>query len=82
MGARLARKARENDMAVARVTEIICGSPKSFKDAIETGIERANRTLKNIEGAWVKDQSIVLDSGKIKEYRVVLKVTFILDDTM
>lgn len=69
-------------MAVARVTEIICGSPKSFKDAIETGIERANKTLKNVEGAWVKDQSVVLNAGKIVEYRVVLKVTFILDDSM
>jgi len=69
-------------MAVARVSEIICGSPKSFKEAIASGIKRANKTLKNIEGAWVKDQSLVLDNGKIKEYRVVLKVTFILDDTM
>ncbi len=69
-------------MAVARVTEIICGSPKSFKDAIEAGIERASKTIKNIEGAWVKDQTLVLDNGKIKEYRVVMKVTFILDDTM
>lgn len=68
-------------MAVARVTEIICGSPKSFKDAIESGIERANKTLKNVEGAWVKDQSVVLNAGKIVEYRVVLKVTFILDDS-
>jgi len=66
-------------MSVARVTEIICGSPKSFKDAIETGIERANKTLKNIKGAWVKDQSIVMDKGKIKEYRVILKVTFVLE---
>jgi hypothetical protein len=69
-------------MAVARVTEIICGSPKSFKDAIESGIERANKTLKNVEGAWVKDQSVVLNAGKIVEYRVVLKVTFIIDDSM
>lgn len=69
-------------MSVARVTELICGSPKSFKDAIESGIDRANKTLKNVEGAWVKDQSLVLDKGKIKEYRVVLKVTFILDDTL
>jgi len=69
-------------MAIARVSEIICASPKSFKDAIEAGIERANKTIKNIEGAWVKDQSLVLDNGKIKEYRVVLKVTFILDDTL
>lgn len=67
-------------MAVARVTEIISGSKKGFHDAIEVGIERANKTLKNVEGAWVKDQSLILDKGKIKEYRVVLKVTFILDD--
>jgi flavin-binding protein dodecin len=67
-------------MAVARVTEIISGSPKSFKDAIDAGIERANQTLKNVEGVWVQDQSVVLDKGKIKEYRVSLKVTFILAD--
>ena len=53
---------------------------KSFHDAVETGIERANKTLKNVEGAWVKDQSLILDKGKIKEYRVVMKVTFILKD--
>ncbi len=67
-------------MAVARVTEIIAGSPKGFKDAIEQGVDRANKTLKNVEGAWIKDQSIILDKGKIKEYRVVMKVTFVLDD--
>jgi len=67
-------------MAVARVTEIISGSSKSFQDAIEDGIDRANKTLKNVEGAWVKDQNIILDKGKIKEYRVTLKVTFVLDD--
>ncbi|PQA87941.1 dodecin family protein [Hyphococcus luteus] len=67
-------------MAVARVTEIIAGSKKSFQDAIEDGIDRANKTLKNVEGAWIKDQSIILDKGKIKEYRVVMKVTFVLDD--
>lgn len=67
-------------MSVAKVTEIISSSPKGFKDAIEKGIERANKTLSNIEGAWVKDQSLILDNGKIKEYRVVMKVTFILKD--
>ncbi len=67
-------------MTVARVTEIICGSKKSFHDAIENGIERANKTLSNVEGAWVKDQSIILDNGKIKEYRIILKVTFVLKD--
>ena len=66
-------------MAIAKVTEIICGSPKSFKDAIDSGIARASKTLKNIEGAWVQDQSLVLSDGKIKEYRVILKVTFVLD---
>lgn len=68
-------------MAVARITEIISGSRKSFQDAIETGIERANKTLKNVEGAWVKDQSMILENGKIKEYRVILKLTFILNDS-
>ncbi len=67
-------------MSVARVTEVICGSSKSFHDAIEKGIERANKTLSKIEGAWVKDQSIILDDGKIKEYRVILKLTFVLKD--
>ncbi|HOP19969.1 MAG TPA: dodecin family protein [Parvularculaceae bacterium] len=67
-------------MAIAKVTEIICGSPKSFKDAIDSGIARASKTLKNIEGAWVQDQSLVLSDGKIKEYRVHLKVTFVLED--
>lgn len=65
-------------MAIARVSEIIAGSKKSFDDAIEKGIKRANETLKNVEGVWIKDQSIMLDKGEIKEYRVVMKVTFVL----
>jgi hypothetical protein len=65
-------------MAVARVTEIIAGSKKSFDDAIEKGLKRANKTLKNVSGAWIKDQSIVMEDGEVKEYRVVMKVTFIL----
>ncbi len=67
-------------MAVARITEIIAGSTKGFQEAVEDGISRANKTLKNVEGAWIKDQSVILDNGKIKEYRVVMKVTFILKD--
>ena len=67
-------------MSVARVTEIIAGSKKSFQDAIESGLERAGKTLSNIEGAWVKDQSIIMNDGKIKEYRVIMKVTFVLKD--
>ena len=67
-------------MSVAKVSEIICSSEESFDDAIKTGLKRANKTLKNIEGAWVKDQSVVLNKGKISKYRVILKVTFVLDD--
>lgn len=65
-------------MSVAKVTEIIASSPKSFEDAVKQGVSRAGKTLKNIRGAWVKDQSIVVAKGKITEYRVVLKVTFVI----
>ena len=67
-------------MSVAKVTEIIASSKKGFEDAVENGVERANKTLKNISSAWVKDQSVQVEHGKITEYRVVLKVTFILKD--
>jgi dodecin len=67
-------------MSVARVTEIISSSKKSFEDAIEKGIDRAVKTLKNVEGAWVKEQKVLVENGKISEYRVDLKVTFILTD--
>lgn len=67
-------------MSVARVTEVIASSKKSFDDAIETGVERAAKTLKNVTGAWVQDQKVTVSDGKIDEYRVVLKVTFILED--
>ncbi len=65
-------------MAVARVTEIIAASKKSFDDAVNIGIARAAKTLKNVEGAWVQDQKVLVKDGKIVEYRVNLKVTFIL----
>jgi hypothetical protein len=67
-------------MSVARVTEIIASSPKSFEDAVRVGVERANKTLKNVKGAWVDGQKVVIENGKIVEFRVVLKVTFILAD--
>ncbi|WP_378950991.1 dodecin family protein [Mesorhizobium sp. ANAO-SY3R2] len=67
-------------MSVARVTEITSSSTKSFKDAIEAGIARAAKTLKNVEGAWIQDQKVVVENGKIAEYRVNMKVTFILTD--
>ncbi|WOI54342.1 dodecin family protein [Parvularcula sp. LCG005] len=67
-------------MAVAKVTEIISSSKKSFDDAVEQGIDRANKTLKNVEGAWVQDMKVTVKGGKIDEYRVVMKVTFVLAD--
>ncbi len=67
-------------MSVARVTEIIAGSNKSFDDAVKNGVKRASKTLKNVQSAWVKDQSVIVKNGKITEYRVVMKVTFVLDE--
>lgn len=67
-------------MSVAKVTEIIASSNKSFDDAVTKGIKRANKTLKNIKGAWVKDQQVSVSNGNITEYKVVLKVTFVLHD--
>lgn len=66
-------------MSVAKITEIAASSPKSFEDAIKTGITRANKTLKHIRGAWIKDQKVVVEKGKITEYRVTMKVTFVLE---
>ncbi len=67
-------------MSVARVTEIIAGSTTGFDDAVNKGVERAVQTLKNVTGAWVQDQSVNVTDGKITEYRVALKVTFVLAD--
>jgi flavin-binding protein dodecin len=66
-------------MAVARVTEITSASSKSFQDAIEDGISRANKTLRNVSGAWIQNQKVVVAKGKITEYRVNMKVTFVLE---
>lgn len=68
----------EEAVSVARVTEITSSSNKSFQDAIEVGIARAAKTLKNVEGAWIQDQKVVVEDGKISAYRVNMKVTFIL----
>jgi flavin-binding protein dodecin len=70
----------EDRMAIARVTEITASSKKSFDDAVEKGIARANKTLKNVQGAWVQDMKVKVDKGKIAEYRVNMKVTFVLED--
>ena len=67
-------------MSVAKVTEIIASSKDSFEDAVKQGIKRASKTLKGITSAWVQDQQVVVKDGEVKEYRVNLKVTFILKD--
>jgi len=67
-------------MSVAKVTEITSTSAKSFDDAITIGIKRANKTLRNVKGAWVSNMKVECDKGKITEYRVALKITFVLSD--
>lgn len=67
-------------MSVARVTEIISSSPKSFEDAVAKGVSRANKTLANVRGAWISEQKVTCDKGKISEYRVTMRVTFVLKD--
>ena len=67
-------------MSVAKVTEITASSKKSFDDAVGVGVKRASKTLQGIQGAWVNEMSVVVKDGKITEYRVNMKVTFILKD--
>ncbi|MFK7994660.1 MAG: dodecin family protein [Granulosicoccus sp.] len=65
-------------MAVAKVTEIIASSTKGFDDAVAQGVKRANKTLKGVKSVWIKDQKALVENGKISEYRVTMKVSFIL----
>lgn len=65
-------------MSVARVTEIISSSKKGFDDAVQVGVKRATKTLKNVVSAWVASQELVIKDDKIVDYRVRLKVTFLL----
>jgi dodecin len=67
-------------MSVARITEISSLSKKSFDDAIAQGIARANKTLKNVKGVWIKDQEVLVEKGKVSGYMVTMKVTFVLAD--
>ncbi len=66
-------------MSVAKIIEISAESPKSFEDAIQDGIARSSKTIHNIKSAWVKEQHVVIENGKVAMYRVDLKVTFVLD---
>jgi flavin-binding protein dodecin len=65
--------------SVAKVIEITSQSPKSFEDAIQAGIKRAHKTIKNIRGAWINEQKVIVEAGKVVGYRVDMKLTFVLD---
>ena len=67
-------------MSVGRVTEITAMSQTSFDDAVQQGIERANKTLRNVKHAWVKEHEVYIENGRISGYEVTMKVTFILED--
>jgi dodecin len=68
-------------MAISRTTEIKSSSATSFDDAMKKGIARAEKTLKNVSGAWIENQEVIIDrKGKISEYRVQMKITFILEE--
>ncbi len=67
-------------MTIARVTEIISGSTISIEDAVNEGVARASKTLKNVQSAWVKDIKTVITDGKVTEWRTTLAVTFLLED--
>ena len=67
-------------MSVATVTEISAISEKGFEDAIQQAMGRANKTLRNIQGAWVKDMNVMIEDGNITGYKVNLEVTFVLEE--
>jgi dodecin len=74
------KRGDSTNMSVATVTEISAISEKGFEDAVQQGIARATKTLRNVEGAWVKDQNVMIEDGNIKGYKVNLEVTFVLDE--
>ncbi len=67
-------------MSIARVTEISATSPESFDDAVKQGISRASKTLRNMQSAWVKEQTVSIENGAVAHYRVNMMVTFVLDE--
>ena len=67
-------------MSVAKGTEVTASSTVSFEDAIKQGIARADKTLNNVAGAWIQEQKVVVSGGKISEYRVNMKISFVLED--
>ena len=67
-------------MSIAKISEISASSKKSFEDAVQQGIKRFSKTVDNVEGAWIKEQKVTVSKGVIKEYRVTMKVTFVIND--
>lgn len=67
-------------MSIAKVTEITASSTKSFEDALQAGVTRAAKTIDNVQSAWIQDHEVAITDGKITEYRVRMKITFILND--
>jgi flavin-binding protein dodecin len=67
-------------MSVARVTEMSATSDESFEDAVNMAVKRATQTLRNVEGAWVKDQNVLIENGNIQGYKVNLAITFVLEE--
>jgi len=67
-------------MSVAKITEISASSKTSFEDAVQKGIDRADKTLDKVKGAWINEMKVDVDDGKVTAYRVNMKVTFILKD--
>ncbi len=66
-------------MSIAKIIEISADSTTSFQDAVESGIKRAEQTLKNVRGAWIAEQKIHVEKGKITSYRVIMRVSFVVD---
>jgi hypothetical protein len=78
----LPKVGKENTMSVARVTEISSTSNKSFEDAIQQGIARSVKTLRNVKGAWIKEQEVTVEGDRIVAYKVIMKITFVLEDSV
>lgn len=66
-------------MSVAKVIELTASSPDSFEDAVRNGIEKSGESLRNIQGAWIAEQKVDVEDGKISAYRVTLRITFVLE---
>jgi hypothetical protein len=74
------RRGEAKPMSIAKVMEITAGSPHGFEDAIQKGIARASQTIRRMQSAWVNEQSVVVENDRVTEWRVNLKITFVLDD--